>query len=116
MACCTVGIVYKNSPAAAAGLQKGDVVLQWGMMQKGRSLAQRFGFQPDLQAGGSGHGDALIASTRYVDVPSSVSPIVRAFVGMPIDVIVRRGEAECLRLRLVPERWSGQGLLGCILK
>ena len=130
--CCRVGIVYKNSPAARAGLQKGDEVLQWGMLQKNRPLAKRFGFQPSVQ---DGIGEAFLAGCQYIDVSSSISPLVRAFLGMPHDVIVRRPAAEapplagpaaaaplpsdgtvCLKLRLVPERWSGQGLLGCILK
>ena len=47
--CTHIGLVYKNSPAASAGLLKGDQVLQWGMLQKGRSIQQRFGFQPSMQ-------------------------------------------------------------------
>ena len=130
--CCHVGLVYKNSPAARAGLVKGDAVLQWGMLQKGRSLAQRFGFQPSMQ---EGLGEAFLAGCAFKDVASSISPLVRTFVGMPHEVLVRRKASEagelgelgaeaplpsdgtvCIRLCLVPERWSGQGLLGCILK
>ena len=120
--CCTVGMVYKNSPAAKAGLLKGDVVLQWVMFQKGRTLMQRFGFQPSMQ---DGFGEAFFASCEYLDVAKSISPLVRVSIGMPHDLIVRRkaeaGEESidgfvCLKLRLTPERWSGQGLLGCILK
>ena len=124
--CCTVGIVYKNSPACRAGLQKGDVVLQFGMLRKGRTLLQRFGFQPDFEGIGmpAGVGDAFLGGCKFESVKDSVAPMVRALVGMPIDVIVRReSDAEaggegptCHRLRLVPERWSGQGLLGTILK
>jgi len=121
--CCGLHLVYKNSPAARAGMLKGDVVLQWGMLQKGRSLSQRFGFQPEVQGP---YGEAFLATTQYVDVNTSVAPVVRMFIGMPIDVIVRREQQspqpsaapthECLKLRLTPERWSGSGLLGCILR
>ena len=82
-----------------------------------------------------GLGEAFLASCQYVDVAKSISPLVRAFIGLPHDVYVRRPAADapplgglatstalpsdgtvCIKLRLVPERWSGQGLLGCILR
>ena len=131
--CTHIGLVYKNSPAASAGLLKGDQVLQWGMLQKGRSMQQRFGFQPSMQ---DGVGEVLLSACQFRDVSSSISPLVRAFIGLPTNVIVRRPAAEvkppltglaakaplpsdgtvCVKLSLTPERWSGQGLLGCILK
>ena len=120
--CCNVGMVYKNSPAAKAGLVKGDAILQWVMLQKGRTLAQRFGFQPSMQ---DGLGEAFLAGCEYMDVATSISPLVRQTIGMPHDIVVRRkaesGEEHvegyvCHKLRLTPERWSGQGLLGCVLK
>lgn len=67
----------------------------------------------------------------------SISPLVRTFIGLPHDVYVRRKAVDappaalagpaadaarpadgtvCVKLRLTPERWSGQGLLGCVLK
>lgn len=46
--------------------------------------------------------------------------MVRESVGKPIDVVVERtttaAETKQLKLTLVPERWSGQGLIGCVLK
>ena len=128
------GLVYKNSPASRAGLLKGDQILQWAMFQKNRPLSQRFGFQPSMQ---DGLGEAFLAGCQYQDVQGSISPLVRTFIGMPHDVYVRRAAKDApeeaitglakraalpsdgsvvLHLRLTPERWSGQGLLGCILK
>ena len=53
-------------------------------------------------------------------VLQSISPVVRDSIGKPIEVVVERavesGQSEQLKLTLVPERWEGQGLLGCIIK
>lgn len=127
--CCQVRMVYKNSPAFVAGMVNGDTVLQWGMLQKGRTLAQRFGFQPSMQ---DQQTESLLASCEFIDIANSISPLVRSTVGIPNDVIVRRAaqsDEEHVdgyvdhKLSLTPgqtgalsERWSGQGLLGCILK
>lgn len=102
---------------------KGDEIVQFGMLQKGRSLLERFAFQPELSGG---KNEAFLEGCQYKGVQQSISPVVRALVGLPIGVIVRRAPAEppaaegpggaCVRLTLTPERWSGQGLLGCILK
>ena len=55
-----------------------------------------------------------------LQVLKSISPVVRDSIGKPIEVVVERaaesGETEQLKLTLVPERWEGQGLLGCIIK
>ena len=54
-------------------------------------------------------------------VSESVVPVVKASVGKPIDVVVVRMNHEKMtvdqiQLTLTPKKWSGAGLLGCILK
>jgi len=89
---CTVGTVYPASPAQKAGLAQGDSIIAFGPVQ----------------------GD------EYKGVSESVVPVVKANVGKPIDVVVvrmnREMQTEQLPLTLVPQKWSGAGLLGCILK
>ena len=51
----------------------------------------------------------------------SVVPVVKAHVGKPIDVVVVRideasAQVQQISLTLTPKKWSGAGLLGCILK
>ncbi|KAL1507230.1 hypothetical protein AB1Y20_008079 [Prymnesium parvum] len=113
----TVGLVYKNSPAKRAGLLQGDKVMAWGMLQTGCNLHNRFGFQPDY---GNDPSDPFLRACKFENVLQSISPVVRSSISQPIDVVVERvtdaGRAEQFMLTLVPERWSGQGLIGCILK
>ena len=90
---CSVGTVYAGSPAAKAGLLTGDSVIAFGPVQ---------------------HED-------YKGVSESVVPVVKANVSKPIDVVVVRisadsGQVQQVSLCLVPQKWSGAGLLGCILK
>ena len=94
---CAVGTVYAGSPAAKAGLMTGDSVIAFGAVQ---------------------HED-------YKGVSESIVPAVKASVGKPIDVVVVRigtdtsgqaGQVQQVSLCLTPQKWSGAGLLGCILK
>ena len=89
---CTVGTVYAGSPAAKAGLLTGDSVIAFGPVQ---------------------HED-------YKGVSESIVPVVKTKVGKPIDVVVVRiaegGQVQQVALCLTPQKWSGAGLLGCILK
>ena len=84
---CTAG-----SPAAKAGLLTGDSVIAFGPVQ---------------------HED-------YKGVSESIVPVVKTKVGKPIDVVVVRiaegGQVQQVALCLTPQKWSGAGLLGCILK
>ena len=115
--CCLVGEVYKGSPARTAGLTCGDIILAFGALQCGRTLADRYGYQPDYS--GNNMDDMIMASV-YKNVTESIAPLVRNSLGKPIDVVVRRttagGGEEHVQLVLTPERWQGSGLLGCVLK
>ena len=82
-----MGLVYKHSPAKRAGLQEGDRILAFGMLQAGCSLAERFGFQPDYKGDSS---DAFLAMCRFESVLGSISPVVKASVGRPIELVVDR--------------------------
>jgi len=90
---CTVGTVYPQSPAAQAGLRTGDSVVAFGPVQH----------------------------EEYKGVSESIVPVVKASVGKPIDVVVVRiddtsSQVQQAQLTLTPQKWSGAGLLGCILK
>jgi predicted metalloprotease with PDZ domain len=90
---CTVGTVYAASPAMQAGLCQGDSIIAFGPVQ----------------------------ADGYKGVSESIVPVVKASVGKPIDVIVVRmsdkdQQVKQLQLTLTPQKWSGAGLLGCILK
>uniref|UniRef100_A0A7S4B6Z1 Activator of Hsp90 ATPase AHSA1-like N-terminal domain-containing protein n=2 Tax=Chrysotila carterae TaxID=13221 RepID=A0A7S4B6Z1_CHRCT len=89
---CVVGSVYSGSPAFKAGLLTGDSVVAFGSTQH----------------------------REYKGVTESIVPIVKGSVGKPIDVVVVRvgegAQVHQVQLTLVPQQWSGGGLLGCILK
>ena len=72
-------------PASAAGLMVGDQVLRFGTVH-------------------AGNHDQL----------RSLARLTQRSEGGSIDLIVRRA-AEPVSLTLVPQRWSGPGLLGCHL-
>ena len=89
---CTVGNVYGESPAAKAGLRAGDSIIAFGPLQH----------------------------HKFKSVTESIVPIVKESVGKEIDVVVIRldesSKVHQLALTLVPQAWSGGGLLGCILR
>ena len=90
---CVVGTVYATSPAEQAGLRTSDSIIAFGPVQ---------------------HDD-------YKGVSESIVPVVKASVGKPIDVVIVRidettAQVQQHSLTLTPQKWSGAGLLGCILK
>ena len=90
---CSVGTVYAGSPADRAGLLQGDSLIAFGHVQH----------------------------EEYKGVSESIVPVVKANVGKHIDVVVVRiasesGQVQQVSLSLTPQKWSGAGLLGCILK
>jgi 26S proteasome non-ATPase regulatory subunit 9 len=79
--------VDSGSPAYDSGLRVGDQILSFGSVNSQNSAG-------------------------LPDVP----PVVRANVGLPIRVVVRRrNEDGPLALSLTPQTWGGRGLLGCHL-
>ncbi|CAL1162481.1 unnamed protein product [Cladocopium goreaui] len=85
----TIDEVSEASPAAAAGLRVGDQVCRFGAVS--------------MQD--TGDLNACFNAIREL-VPQSV--------GTPIKVLVLRGEPPVrAELELVPQQWSGRGLLGC---
>ena len=78
-----IDLISRTSPAEAAGLKIGDVILQFGSVTK-----QNF---TGLDAIGN---------------------VVKHSIGKPIIVSVKR-ENELISLSLTPCDWGGQGLLGC---
>jgi 26S proteasome non-ATPase regulatory subunit 9 len=89
-----VDAVTSNSPADHAGLKVGDRVLRFGRVNSTRATGQ----------------EALVA----------VRDIVAASENARISVVVERDAADGAPpgmhvVGLVPRRWSGQGLLGCLL-
>jgi len=79
----TVDSVTGGSPAADAGLRKGDEIIQFGSI-----------CEPNFKA------------------LNQISELVQNSVNKPIRLtILREGHAE--HFSLIPKRWSGPGLLGC---
>jgi len=83
--------VSADSPAEVGGLRPGDLVLAFGSVRKENKSA------------------------------STMSNVVTSSIGRAITVIVRRpaqdgqGEAQIKEIRIIPQQWSGRGLLGCHL-
>ena len=102
----TVGKVFPDSPAAAAGLERDDYIVAIGMCNfNGKERNRGFKSEPER------HMDAV---QHFKDVAKSLKPLVTnaAAAGAAIDVIVERGIGKYLPLELRPAKWSGEGLLG----
>ena len=81
----SVESVAEGSPALSAGLAIGDLILQFGAVDRTN--------EPWLGL-------------------AAVGELVAARVGTPIDVVVERAGERCV-MALTPQTWSGRGLLGC---
>ena len=77
----TVGLVYKNSPAKRAGLQQGDKVMAWGLLQNTDKLHERFGFQPNY---GNDSSDPLLVACKFESVRRPRQTVCRAVPGSPV--------------------------------
>lgn len=101
-----VGKVFPDSPASAAGLKRGDLIVQIGSITYNGKERNR-GFKSEAER----HMDAI---EYFRGVAESLKPLVQeqAAVGAEVDVIVQRGTSTFLPLVLRPGTWSGDGLLG----
>nr|ADD24407.1 26S proteasome non-ATPase regulatory subunit 9 [Lepeophtheirus salmonis] len=81
-----VSQVAKGSPADAAGLKDGDLILKLGTLNK----------------------------NKFNDL-SQIGEIVKNSVGSSIELKVLRG-TSVKRLDLTPKQWTGKGILGCLVK
>eukprot|EP00947_MAST-08B_sp_MAST-8B-sp1_P001416 g1416.t1 len=85
-----IGTVHAESPAAAAGLVSGDLIVAFG---------------------------ASLTAATFADIPQSVVPVVKAHVGKPLPMRVLRSEEQqqeqqqqefaVVDLVLQPQRWQG---------
>jgi hypothetical protein len=83
---CRVSEVRPASPAAAAGLRVGDLILEFGSLDR----------------------------ANFVDIVNSVVPELTRNKGSPVRVLVERA-GQRVPLSLTPNEWGGGGLLGCVL-
>lgn len=78
-----VNSISPGSPASIAGLQVDDEIVEFGSV-----------------------------NTQNFQSLQNIGTVVQHSEGKPLNVtVIRRGEKH--RLRLVPTRWAGKGLLGC---
>ena len=118
MPLCKAVAVFDGSPAASAGMLKGDVIVAFASLHNPKQPEKAFRSNPQRQY------DAV---TYFVDVAFSMGPIVKASLGKPISVVVERkaaavpdatngpGDPLYVKLALVPQKWEGQGVTGCKL-
>lgn len=78
-----IDLISRSSPAEAAGLKLGDVILQFGSVTK----------------------------QNFTGL-SAIGNVVKHSVGKPVNVLVKR-ENDKVVLSLTPQEWGGRGLLGC---
>ena len=77
--------MLEGSPAAEAGLEQGDAIVQFGW------------------ADSSNH-----------DKLAALSKIVRNSIDQPIKVkLLRKTSPDTIEVVLTPHTWSGRGVLGC---
>lgn len=96
--------VTPDSPAATAGLIVGDAIISFGAV----SLRS---FTTPQAAMGALPGLLREHEGREIDV--SISRAIDASQGPAAAAAAAAGEREQFELKLTPQRWSGNGLLGC---
>ena len=78
-----VDLISRESPAEAAGLKLGDVLLKFGSITK-----------------------------KNFTGLNVIGEVVKHSVGKPVNILVKRDEQQ-VSLVLTPQEWGGRGLLGC---
>eukprot|EP01061_Rhynchopus_euleeides_P003495 TRINITY_DN12762_c0_g1_i1.p1 TRINITY_DN12762_c0_g1~~TRINITY_DN12762_c0_g1_i1.p1 ORF type:complete len:154 (+),score=46.22 TRINITY_DN12762_c0_g1_i1:300-761(+) len=81
----TVGQVVPESPARIAGLKEGDAVVSWNGV-----------------------------TYQHPEPITMISQITARHENKELKVVVQRG-GSLLALTVEPKKWSGRGLLGCLL-
>ncbi|KAJ9437322.1 putative 26S proteasome non-ATPase regulatory subunit 9 [Diplonema papillatum] len=81
----TVSSVLPTSPAEEAGLLKDDFIVAWSGVTK-----------------------------QHPDAMAMISQITKRHENEELAVVIRRG-GETRKLLITPKKWSGNGLLGCVL-
>jgi 26S proteasome non-ATPase regulatory subunit 9 len=96
-----VGAVTSNSPADHAGLLVGDLVVRFGRVNASRVAP----------------ADALLAVRDLVVASenSRISVVVERAAAAPVPDAAAPATTTTHVLALTPRRWSGPGLLGCLL-
>lgn len=110
----SVGMVEAGSPAAAAGLETGDGIIQFGSLQA--TNFRHLSAMSDLLSHSEGVGQGQPYGLHLLFTILSVTLIlVDTGVMMLWQNVVRvtvRRQGQHARLLLKPERWAGKGLLG----
>ena len=104
----TVGKVFPDSPASAAGLRRDDSIVAIGTFNFSGRERNR-GFKTE--------NERLMDNIEFFRGMDSLKPLVaaKAKSGGEIDVVVQRTEAGVttfVPLTLRPAKWAGEGLLG----
>ncbi|KHN85806.1 putative 26S proteasome non-ATPase regulatory subunit 9 [Toxocara canis] len=109
--------VSSMSPAQQAGLKDGDQILQFGSLHAATfNDMSQFTRIVQNSIGGLKDGDQILQfgslhAATFNDM-SQFTRIVQNSIGKKIRVtVLREGRAE--RLELIPQQWSGRGVLGC---
>eukprot|EP01064_Diplonema_japonicum_P001207 TRINITY_DN10773_c0_g4_i1.p1 TRINITY_DN10773_c0_g4~~TRINITY_DN10773_c0_g4_i1.p1 ORF type:complete len:223 (+),score=60.95 TRINITY_DN10773_c0_g4_i1:47-670(+) len=81
----TVGSVLPDSPAAS-GLRQGDKILSWNGITKNQ--------------------------TGFLQM---ISKMTLRYENNEMNIVVKRGALSVQKVVITPKKWSGKGLLGCVL-
>lgn len=108
-----IGDVTPGSPAATAGLQKGDKVLQFADLACTPSPTTPAGGDASMSGSSSVPVEAPASGVRLPSL-TDLAALVRARAGETLNLAVSR-DGSIVKLKLTPQPWSGPGLLGCMV-
>ncbi|EAL69627.1 26S proteasome non-ATPase regulatory subunit 9 [Dictyostelium discoideum AX4] len=91
-----IDLVSEGSPSDKANLKKGDLIFQFGTVGP---------FFEERQVGDNLNSNHL----------QSIATIVRNSENKAIQIKLSRG-TSIISTSLIPRKWSGQGLIGCLIK